>query len=508
MKSFKEFVQSKFLVEESGDKDWRKEYVKLEKGFIPQSNLRPIVQAFIDSGSIKLTNDTSSEVTMPKKNLYVVGGAVRDFLLGKTPSDIDLVTNATPEQIAQILHSAGFKVPGKDGEPNYDKSGKSKEMDLPFKPKIASASDKKIWYLKGRDSGKKPYVIAAKVNGDEFEISTLRKDPKSTSVKGEVDFTDNPIDDSEKRDLTINSMYIELSKADGENNKLYDPTKKGYHDAHAGNIRTVGKAEDRFDEDKIRVLRAVRFYTKYGKDKSLSEEIIKTIPKFRDLEGVELEQIKTEFIKGLDDSEIDPRKYIRLYSKFDLLSTVLPGVYLRTDVPTQLRKKKDRFLALAWILQDNPIDKVEEVLSGERYVGGKKVSTGWSSQDRGVVSFLLKIKEFDSDRLDEMLEDKKAHGVTKEQILKWVEMFDVVDGDTVRSTRPSWAKRVRSFANFAPDHSKLISWFAKDTQGSPTAEIHPEIVSRNLHDVPDDFRSSVVKDLNKNILKQMFNNLG
>ena len=111
MKSFGEFVADKKSLLSEAEKskgDWKKEYVKLEKGFVPPSNMRPVVQAFLDSGSIELTSDTSSKVTMPKKSLFLVGGPVRDFLLGKKPKDLDMATNATPEQIAMILHNAGF----------------------------------------------------------------------------------------------------------------------------------------------------------------------------------------------------------------------------------------------------------------------------------------------------------------------------------------------------------------------------------------------------------------
>ena len=127
MKSFKEFIANRNVIsEETEKKDWRKGYRKLENGFVPPSNLRPIVQAFIDSGSISLTNDTSSKVTMPKKSLFLVGGPVRDFLLDRKSKDLDLATNATPEQIAVILHNAGFTITKEDPK-----------WDLPFKPKIA-----------------------------------------------------------------------------------------------------------------------------------------------------------------------------------------------------------------------------------------------------------------------------------------------------------------------------------------------------------------------------------
>src|SRR5690606_36996563 len=125
----------------------------------------------------------------------------------------------------------------------------------------------------------KVFVIGANVDGEEFDIATFRKDAKVTDGAAEVDFVDNPHADASRRDLTINALYIELSKADGENSKLYDPTGKGFHDVKHNIVRTVGKAEERFQEDKLRVLRAIRFHCKFGSGSQMDQEIEKAIPK-------------------------------------------------------------------------------------------------------------------------------------------------------------------------------------------------------------------------------------
>lgn len=497
MKSFSQFVEQREEQEKSG-KDWRKEYINLPKGFVPPKNMAPIIQAFLDSGSIELTKDTSSSVTMPKKSLFLVGGPVRDFLLNpsKRSKDYDLATNATPEQIAMILHSAGFKM---------DNPSDAEQMDLPFKPETKGDGNKS-WFLKGRDAGGKgkPFVIGAVVNGEVFEIATFRKDGKTVNGHSEVDFVDNPHDDAERRDLTINSMYIELTKPDGENKKLYDPTRKGYHDVFSNVVRTVGKAEKRFEEDKIRVMRAIRFHCKFGKSKPMDKEMQAAIPKFADLEGVSLERVREEFLKGLEDPDVDPKKYLTLYQRFGLLPKVFPGVKVRTEVPPQLRDKKDRFTALAWMLQDNPSDRVDHVLASVR----DGVNTGWSNQERSLVNYLLGLKEFDPDRLADFLKGRRSLGVTKDQIKKWVDMFDIVDGGSVVSQRPTWSKRVRRFADFEPDQTKLVGWHAKDEFGNDTDDVHPEIASRGFAGVPKHMRGSVLKDLNREKLRGMFDDAG
>ena len=527
MKSFRDFLSSKNILAEAEEKEreknWKQEFINLEPGFKPHSNMAHVIQAFLDSGSIELTNDLSKKVTMPKKSLYLVGGAVRDIVRGKKPKDFDMATNATPEQIALILHNGGFKVPTRKDEngkpmPDYDRSGKhdendvrkAKDMNLSFKPSLQEDGDTKIWYLKGRDASQdnKPFVIGAVVNGEEFEIATFRKDAKTVAGQSEVNFVDNPLEDAERRDFTMNAMYIELTKPDGENKRLYDPTKKGYADAHEGRIRAVGKAEKRFEEDGLRVMRAVRFHSKYGSDKSMDPELAAAIPKFAELEGIALERVREEFLKGLEDKEIDPAKYIRAYARFGLLPKVFPGASLRKDIPTVLKNKRDRFLALAWVLQDNPVDKVRSVLDGRRKVGDRDMHTGWSNQERDIVCYLLKLKEFDKNELEEFLKGRRILGITRDQIKRWVELFDVVDAGSVRSPKPVWAGHVKSFADFEPDQRHLVSWFAKDDSGKSTGEVHPEIVRRKLGEVPPHFRGSVIKDINRQRLRDMFDAQG
>ena len=497
MRSFRNFLEQK--EEGKSNNDWRKEYINLPKGFVPPKNMVPIVQAFLDSGSIELTKDTSSSVTMPKKSLFLVGGPVRDFLLNpaKRSKDYDLATNATPEQIALILHNAGFKM---------ENPGDAEQMNLPFKGEQKEDGDKMSWFLKGRDAGGsgKPFVIGAVVAGEVFDIATFRKDGATFNGNSDVEFVDNPKDDAERRDLTINSMYIELTKPDGENKKLYDPTRKGYGDLFSNTVRTVGPADKRFEEDKIRVMRAIRFHCKFGKSKSMDREIQAAIPKFADLEGVSLERVREEFLKGLEDPEVDPKKYLSLYERFGLLPKVFPGVKVRTDVPPQMRDRKDKFTALAWMLQDNPSDRVAHVLGSVR----DGVNTGWSSQEKSLVTYLLGLREFDPDRLADFLKGRRSLGVTKDQIRKWVDMFDTVDGGSVRSQRPTWSARVRKFAGFEPDQGKLVGWHTRDDSGSDTGEIHPEIASRGFADVAKHMRGSILKDINREKLRAMFDDMG
>lgn len=451
-RSFKRFflLKENETGESNPSKDWRKSFIQLEKGFIPTPKMRPIIEAFLKSGEIELTKDISKAPTMPKKSLFLVGGPVRDFILGKPIKDYDLATNATPEQVAHILTNGGFAMA-------EDRSGKKgKSLDLTFNPPQAKPGDKKLWFVKGRDASQdgKVFVISAVVEGEEFEIATFRKDAKVTDGAAEVDFVDNPHEDAARRDLTVNAMYIELTKPDGENSKLYDPTGKGWHDAKNGVVRTVGKAEDRFNEDKLRVLRAIRFHSRFGSGTQMDDDIEKALPRFRHMEGVALERIRDEFLKGLLHPEVDLKKYLSIYKRTGLLEKVFPGVTFESSngLPMEISDKKDKPLALAWLLQNNPVEKVSEALSPIRKVGMEEKPTGWTVQEKRSVLFLLKLKEFGPDKLPDFMRMREGTGLTNQQIRDWVEMFNIKG--TNRNRRPWWAKQVNAYAN----HQRSVSW--------------------------------------------------
>ena len=451
--SFKEYVMLREENSPEGgnpSKDWRKSFIQLEKGFIPPPKLRPIIDAFLNSGDIELSPDTTKAPTMPKKSLFLVGGPVRDFIAGRSIKDYDLATNATPEQIGHILSNAGFRM-------SDDRSGKTgKPLNLNFGPVKSSSGDKKVWYVKGRDASQdgKAFVIGAVVDGEEFDIATFRRDAKVTDGAAEVEFTDNPHGDASRRDLTINSLYIELTKSDGENTKLFDPTGKGFHDVKHQIVRTVGKASDRFGEDKLRVLRAIRFHCKFGSGEKMDTDIESAIPKFKHMEGVALERIRDEFLKGLTAPDVDLKRYIPIYKRTGLLEKVFPDVSFDppNSIPMEISDQKDKPLALAWLLQHNPIEKVAEVLSPSRKMGMEDKATGWTTQERRAVLFLLKLKEFSPQTLPDYMRQREGTGLSNQQLRDWVEMFKIKG--TNRHRRPWWAQQVSAFA----DHQKSTTW--------------------------------------------------
>lgn len=151
-----------------------------------------------------------------RKNLYHVGGSVRDMLLGKSPKDYDFTTDALPNETQEILDVAKIK----------------------------------HWPL-----GEKFGTIAASIilnnNMIDIEITTHRKD-MTPGRHPDVSFTNNLIEDLARRDFTINSMAMT------KNGALIDPFN-GQKDLGRRLIRTTGNAHDRFSEDPLRMLRAIRF---------------------------------------------------------------------------------------------------------------------------------------------------------------------------------------------------------------------------------------------------------
>jgi hypothetical protein len=185
------------------------------------------------------------------------------------------------------------------------------------------------------------------------------------------------------------------------------------------------------------------------------------------------------------DPDIDPKKYLKAYNSTKLIEKVFPkvGLNFNFDVPADFSNKKDKILALAWILQDNSIEDLKEVLSSIRKIKNKDEDTGWSNQERMAIIYLLKLKEFDIDNLDELIQERKGTGLSEEQIKNWVDMFNL-EG---KSTRPQWAKLVKSFAEFSPDYSQLTKWDSNEVE-----ETNPIM------------RSQIIKSINKNKLKDMF----
>ena len=170
--------------------------------------------------SISLPEDILQIKDVFKKNgykLYVVGGAVRDALLGKQQKDFDLATDAIPDRVEEILAEAGFKT-------------------LP--------------------TGKAFGVINVFTDSGEYEIATFRED-QTKGRKPEVKLGATIESDAARRDLRINALYYDI-----DSNEIIDLVG-GIADIKNNTIQMVGNPQERFEEDPLRILRFFRFLSRF-----------------------------------------------------------------------------------------------------------------------------------------------------------------------------------------------------------------------------------------------------
>lgn len=151
---------------------------------------------------------------------YIAGGAVRDMLLGLVPHDFDISSSCSPDITAKVLADAGIR------------------------------------YI---DNASVHGTVTAILEDGNIEITTFRVDGKYSDLRrpDSVTFAGSIEEDVRRRDFTVNSLYMDK---DGE---VRDITG-GIKDLEAGLIRTVGDPEERFGEDALRILRAMRFASRFG----------------------------------------------------------------------------------------------------------------------------------------------------------------------------------------------------------------------------------------------------
>ena len=153
------------------------------------------------------------------EEVRVNGGAVRNSLLGEEIGDVDLSTTLVPQGVLERLKKAGVKA-------------------------IAT----------GLEHG----TVTAVIDKTGYEITTLRKDIKTDGRHAVVEFGRDWTEDAMRRDLTMNALYCDAA------GNVFDPLD-GYEDLMARNVRFIGQASGRIEEDYLRILRFFRFFAQYGK---------------------------------------------------------------------------------------------------------------------------------------------------------------------------------------------------------------------------------------------------
>lgn len=306
--------------------------------------------------------------------LYIVGGAVRDALLGKTPKDYDLATDALPDKVEEMMNQAGFKT-------------------LP--------------------TGKAFGIINVFTPTDEYEIATFRKDVGSGRRPDSVEFT-NIESDVNRRDLTINALFYDIDA--GEIVDLVG----GVHDLKNGIVRTVGSAEDRFGEDRLRILRAIRFAGRFGSDLDPSvDAALKKDARLRGLpthdeNGVETtdnispERIRDEFLKGLKTTK-SVKHFMQLLTRYKLWDYIFEGV---ENINVQPIEEKDPLVLISWVLANNDPAKLSKDLNKLTY----------TIAEVRAVTCLVALLKFEPSKVVTFKKMLQLSGISDEQVRRFADL--------------------------------------------------------------------------------------
>jgi poly(A) polymerase len=208
----------------------------------------------------------------------VVGGAVRNALLGLPPGEIDIATTALPEEVMRRAAAAGFRpVP----------------------------------------TGIEHGTVTVVIEGTGFEVTTLREDVETFGRKAKVRFGRSWQRDAERRDFTLNALSLSRDGA------LHDPVG-GIEDLRQHRVRFIGDPGQRIAEDYLRILRFFRFHAAYGEGAPDPAGLHAAIAAREGLQQLSRERVRTELLKLLIAPRAAPT--LAAMAQAGLLDPVLGGV--------------------------------------------------------------------------------------------------------------------------------------------------------------------------------------
>jgi tRNA nucleotidyltransferase/poly(A) polymerase len=211
-----------------------------------------------------------------KGSTRLVGGAVRDAVLGRPVADADLATIFRPAEVTSRAEAAGLKT-------------------IP--------------------TGVEHGTVTVVSHGRPFEVTTLRRDVETDGRHAVVSFTSDWREDAARRDFTINALYCD---ATGE---VYDPCG-GIADLKAGRVRFIGIAKDRIREDYLRILRFFRFFARYGSGRPDAEALKACASLKSGIATLSAERVWAELKRLL--AAPDPTRALLWMRTTEVLQKVLP----------------------------------------------------------------------------------------------------------------------------------------------------------------------------------------
>ncbi len=221
---------------------------------------------------------TLAALAVPGEETRLVGGCVRDALLGSAVSDIDLATTLRPEAVMEHARRAG---------------------------------------LKAVPTGIAHGTITVVTLQEPIEVTTLREDVETDGRHAVVRFGGDFAQDAARRDFTINALSL------GADGTLHD-TVGGLDDLRAGRVRFIGEASTRIREDALRILRFFRFHARFAEAEPDRDAVTACIAARDALDGLSRERVRSEFLKLLLAPGCVP--VVTLLSGTGLLQRISGGV--------------------------------------------------------------------------------------------------------------------------------------------------------------------------------------
>ena len=262
---------------------------------------------------------------------YLVGGCVRDLLLKREPADYDIATDATPDDVVRIFPET-YAVGAQFGVVL---------VPLPESERTAMGE--------GQEADGEQHALSGHQHKLCIEVATFRCDVGYSDGRhpDEVRFSRDPKEDVQRRDFTINGLLL-----DPLSDEVLDFVG-GENDLNAGIIRAIGNPELRFSEDKLRMLRAVRFAARfeYQIDSATFEAIRKLAAQ---IHQVSRERVRDELTRMLTEGHA--RRAFQLLDETGLLREVLPEITAMKGVeqPPEFHPEGDVFVHTLLLLENLP----------------------------------------------------------------------------------------------------------------------------------------------------------
>jgi poly(A) polymerase len=270
-----------------------------------------------------MLKDFSTSIVQTLRQLgflaYLVGGCVRDLLLRREPKDYDVATNATPRQVIEIFPET------------YAVGAQFGVVLVPLPDEVRTGGSK----------------VSSEAHA--IEVATFRSDIGYSDGRhpDEVQFSQDPREDVARRDFTINGMLL-----DPVSGEVLDFVG-GRKDLEAGIVRTIGDPEQRFSEDKLRMLRAVRFAARF--EYAIEPSTFAAMQKLAEqIQVVSRERVRDELTRMLTEGHA--RRAFLLLDESGLLRQVLPEISTMKGVqqPAEFHPEGDVFVHTLLLLENLP----------------------------------------------------------------------------------------------------------------------------------------------------------